>query len=154
MIVQHLQAFPVDYVLMAGIILYFFFCSMGGLQHIGIWCCWIRVSFSVLMAFLNRYSFLFGQKKSFSERTLTSFDLFSDVQDTTTKHEAAGASFPVLHSHVHRLGPECHHLPNYTTVLHIWNTTLHSKWHALSFVNVLYLCARYWLLAKVFCGIR
>ena len=36
--------FPIDYILMVGIILYFFFCSMGGLQHIGIWCCWIRVS--------------------------------------------------------------------------------------------------------------
>jgi len=37
------KVFPLDYILMTGIIVYFILCSMGGLQHLGIWCCCVRM---------------------------------------------------------------------------------------------------------------
>lgn len=37
------QVYPVDYVLFGAIVMFILFCSMGGLQHIGIWFCWIRM---------------------------------------------------------------------------------------------------------------
>ena len=38
------RVFPLDYILMTGLVLYFVFCSMGGISHIGIWLCCVRVS--------------------------------------------------------------------------------------------------------------
>ena len=35
--------FPVDYVLLTGVVLFLFFASMGGIQHIGIWFCCLRM---------------------------------------------------------------------------------------------------------------
>ncbi|XP_067677707.1 probable lysosomal cobalamin transporter [Haliotis asinina] len=35
--------FPLDYILMSGIIVYFVFCSMSGIRNIGIWFLWIRM---------------------------------------------------------------------------------------------------------------
>ncbi|XP_064624509.1 probable lysosomal cobalamin transporter [Lineus longissimus] len=37
------QVFPLDYILMIGIIMYFFFCSMSGIQNMGVWFLWIRM---------------------------------------------------------------------------------------------------------------
>ncbi|XP_013380006.1 probable lysosomal cobalamin transporter [Lingula anatina] len=37
------QVFPLDYILMAGVIMYFFFCSMAGIHDIGIWFFWIKM---------------------------------------------------------------------------------------------------------------
>jgi LMBR1 domain-containing protein 1 len=37
------KAFPLDYLLMVGIIVYFVLCSMSGIRNIGIWFLWIRM---------------------------------------------------------------------------------------------------------------
>ncbi|XP_046564132.1 LOW QUALITY PROTEIN: probable lysosomal cobalamin transporter [Haliotis rubra] len=37
------MVFPLDYILMSGIIVYFVFCSMSGIRNIGIWFLWIRM---------------------------------------------------------------------------------------------------------------
>lgn len=41
---QYVQVFPLDYILMTGVIVYFVLCSMAGVRIIGIWFLWIRVS--------------------------------------------------------------------------------------------------------------
>ncbi|GFN89415.1 lmbr1 domain containing 1 [Plakobranchus ocellatus] len=37
------KAFPLDYILMVGIIAYFVLCSMSGIRNIGVWFLWIRM---------------------------------------------------------------------------------------------------------------
>ncbi|XP_041357046.1 probable lysosomal cobalamin transporter [Gigantopelta aegis] len=37
------QVFPLDYILMVGVIAYFIFCSMSGIRNIGVWFLWIRM---------------------------------------------------------------------------------------------------------------
>ncbi|KAI0232159.1 putative lysosomal cobalamin transporter, partial [Lamellibrachia satsuma] len=37
------RVFPLDYILIAGFVLYLFLCSMAGIQRLGIWFCCIRV---------------------------------------------------------------------------------------------------------------
>ncbi|CAH1773431.1 unnamed protein product, partial [Owenia fusiformis] len=43
MLVYAQMIFPLDYIIMSGIILYFFFCSVMGIRKIGIWFCWLRM---------------------------------------------------------------------------------------------------------------
>lgn len=38
------QLFPLDYILMTGVTVYFVLCSMTGVCRIGIWFFWIRVN--------------------------------------------------------------------------------------------------------------
>ncbi|KAK6180086.1 hypothetical protein SNE40_012298 [Patella caerulea] len=37
------KVFPLDYILMCGVVVYFVFCSMSGIRNMGIWFFWIRI---------------------------------------------------------------------------------------------------------------
>lgn len=44
MLVYTQRVFPLDYILMSGLIVYFFFCTMAGVRNMGVWFLWLRVS--------------------------------------------------------------------------------------------------------------
>ena len=52
MLVFTQQVFPLDYIIMSAITIFFFFCSMSGVKNMGIWFLWLRVSEFISSRFL------------------------------------------------------------------------------------------------------